>query len=370
MDVWRNLVSGLFFLCCFPAGQVQAQITFDGGGGDGFVHSCYQQNSPQLSNGVIYQGGSADGFDWACYEQSVPVLTNGQVYKGGSGDGFDWNCYEQSVPVLTNGQVYEGGSGDGFDWNCYEQSVPMLTNGQVYEGGSGDGFDWACYEQSVPMLTNTFIFEGGDADGFACFNLGNPVPVPLPVRLLNFNAVAVEQGNHITWSFQWDEAPRLRLQRSLDGGSSFQTVHSFYYAADQSNGLVKQDYLDGEWPKTQSLFLYRLQVENTDGSVHYFGPVALVRQLEGQPQLTVYPNPLPVAQKAHLLMERFPPGRYHLRVIDLKGRSVFHKQLRLDRSAENYILVLPKSLQASTYMIQLNHTDNGFEQTVKLLIQK
>lgn len=145
-------------------------------------------------------------------------------------------------------------------------------------------------------------------------------PVPLPVVLARFEAVAEKSDAQLSWTTATELGnDRFEVERSLDG-RAFVRIGT---VRGQGTSTRARDYRFtdvGAARRGAALAYYRLRQVDTDGT-EAVSPVRVVT-FTGFPQARVglYPNPAP-GQTA-LDLRQLPAGTYQVRVLDLTGRQV------------------------------------------------
>ncbi|MEZ5045591.1 MAG: T9SS type A sorting domain-containing protein [Chitinophagaceae bacterium] len=172
----------------------QNNLIFYGGPGDG------NGTNTNLIGYIPKQniGGLGDGTQLNTYMTNyVP-----KSVLGNSGDGAHVGTYFQNYLV----KAILGGEGDGLNVQSFLQNYLVKTN----SGGLGDGWNTTGFNQNYIAKANF----GGEGDGWAA----SYTPLgPLPVTLINFEAVKQEQNVLLSWKTSMEiNSAYYQIERSTD----------------------------------------------------------------------------------------------------------------------------------------------------------
>lgn len=122
----------------------------------------------------------------------------------------------------------------------------------------------------------------------------------LPVNLLSFHTVATGKTIQLNWQVTSEENTwKYTLERSADGGRTFQTIGSV--AARNLASGADYAYTDETAASLNvERLYYRLEVRDFDGSDQRFGPVLVEMSSLVANLLKVFPNPTPSNQTINI----------------------------------------------------------------------
>ncbi|RZK32121.1 MAG: T9SS type A sorting domain-containing protein [Hymenobacter sp.] len=144
-------------------------------------------------------------------------------------------------------------------------------------------------------------------------------PMPLPVQLITFTAVAVGADARLNWgTAQETNNHHFEVERSLDG-YSFSTINTV--AGKGTTALLSTYcYLDaGASAFTTNSLYYRLRQVDYDGKAS-FSPVQAIYFYHADAGVVLYPNP--TTGSTTLDLGPLPTGDYTVQVFEATGRLV------------------------------------------------
>jgi len=110
---------------------------------------------------------------------------------------------------------------------------------------------------------------------------------PLPLTLLNFDAVDNESNVNLQWQTTNErDIDLFSVERSADG-RTFETIGSVTPA---NNGNLKNDYTSTDLQPLNGTSFYRLKIADRDNTLTYSRIVTIRRQANGK-ALQIFPNP-------------------------------------------------------------------------------
>jgi choice-of-anchor B domain-containing protein len=193
--------------------------------------------------------------------------------------------------------------------------------------------------------------------GFDFFSVSNFSP--LPVELISFNALALENHNLLTWTTGSEvNNDRFEIERS-DNGSSFTKIGVVNGAGNSTTTLVYQ-YEDPEIE--QGTIYYRLRQVDFDGVNSLSDVVALKREQHSTHFVITYPNPV-----SDILSITFTQKNDHAtlaEIFDIYGKKMMEKTIPSGIITENVDL---KHLSLSPGLYQVRITDRSNNYHAKFL---
>lgn len=189
----------------------------------------------------------------------------------------------------------------------------------------------------------------------------------LPVVLSSFTATLMVQGKvRLEWVTQSASGlSGFRVLRNTVDEISTAVVVSSLIEANNTSTAVTYPFIDNEIP-CNGTYYYWLQIEGQDGSVSYYGSIA-VEVTNGNnpdipiPQITALNNPFPNPFNPSLTIpfDLSKDGRVTIKIYNLKGQLI-KNLLNENKKAANYYIVWDGKdnnghiVSAGTYIVRMN----------------
>ncbi len=354
----------LILLCiisfCANVFQLRAQnnAIFGFGSASGYTQTTFAQQGGNSSN--IFGFGDASGSAFNTYSQFSSSMN---IFGFGNGSGATSETYSQFSNVFN---IFGFGPSSGSIMACFQQN--SLNEGNIFGFGNASGNHVMCYESQQPFLS-FFGFGIGAGAATQCFqqlqqSTGNNNSIygfgagagyhqscqqlfsPLPIRLLNFNAVP-QPDNQSAW-IEWSTAAssnlnRFILARSFDGSHWEKITEA---TAINSMNVVSYAYTD----KISKLnhkrpIYYQLQSVEQDGLINNHGIRSIVFGEENNQIIYTNPfgNQLDLLVKGALVEDNF-----EVLIYDLTG-----KLLMKQAHTGNAFAIKTDHLAAGCYLLTL-----------------
>jgi len=174
------------------------------------------------------------------------------------------------------------------------------------------------------------------------------------IHLLNFTAAKASIGSQVTWTTENEQNyTAFTVERSTDGGKTFNVLGGF-----QSDSLGTYSFLDKN--PLNGANMYRLKIEDLNGSITYSGIVTLMYGNGAtlvKTGIVIYPNPA----KSTLNLSIAPgfsgtsttPPTYNIKVTNILG-SIIKQTTTLQTWQTDVSALMP-----GTYVIQVTHNNGG-----------
>lgn len=186
---------------------------------------------------------------------------------------------------------------------------------------------------------------------------------PLPVQLLEFDAKAVREDVHVSWSTASEHnSAYFEVQRSADG-------HSFapigrVSAAGESQQRIGYGFVDNApLPGTS---YYRLRSVDQDDTYTYSQSVPVDFGKPGGTGLELYPNPANASITVGY--DLVGEGAVHWRILDALGRTLETGNTAGQRGRNRFVVPLER-LEPGTYLMELRHPDGSSMGTARFVKQ-
>lgn len=241
----------------------------------------------------------------------------------------------------------------------------ITTNDRIYSYDSSPFFTWGAnvdgigYTNSPPPNNSAVMGAELDseaeliADNLPLYNFVNGILAPAPVTVLSFSAVLDGDVVRISWSTSREEGfERFELERTSDA-TRFVTIADVQGAGYDFDELVKRYEVTDASPKVGKNY-YRLKAIDLDGTVEYFGMVAV--DVSARLSVSWYPNPVSTNAPFSLSANFNLDDGAAVEVVDLSGTPV----LRQTVDAFTPDLSIQHSLTPGTYVIHVTAGSNRF----------
>jgi len=289
----------------------------------------------------IYNGGSGDGFTIGCYAQANNIAFD--IYAGGISDGYAIDCYAQADNIAFD--IYAGGNSDGFAIDCYAQTDNIAFD--IYAGGNSDGFAIDCYAQADNIAFD--IYAGGNGNGNAMFCVGTITEVPLPIELINFNALLVNKKVHLNWQTASEINNDYFTIEKSKNVTDWEELGKINGAGNSSQVL---NYNTIDYNPYLNISYYRLKQTDFDGQFSYSN-IEAVNIEEGESSILIYPNPtdgmITIKGNENELSE--------LIIYNVLGQNITSSVLVITISTKNKIVNF-ENLSKGIYLIKTKTTAN------------
>ncbi|MEM1323714.1 MAG: T9SS type A sorting domain-containing protein [Bacteroidota bacterium] len=178
----------------------------------------------------------------------------------------------------------------------------------------------------------------------------------LPVELINFDALAIDDGIRLDWATASEtNNDFFSIERSIDG-RAFKEIAQ---VQGRGTSYTQGDYqFIDEAPPLSATLYYRLRQFDFDGQYH-FSPITVIDQPLNRNELSIIPNP--ATEQVMLQLGERPQQALAVKIYDAYGTLV--QQLQLDKSNIQYLDV--SHLMAGNYVI---HLSDGVQHWVQQLV--
>lgn len=353
--------------------HISASRVFMGGGGGGGQQNNTQNSSGGNGGGIILikantiQTSTTCGSSIRISANGITAITGGNDGMGGGGAGgsiviqattFSINA---ACPITLRANGGSGGS---------------VTDGAAHAGGGGGGQGVIIYSSAQPTLNTTTQTNNGTAGsdnsggttsgGNGAGTSGSGVIAsstgPLPIELISFNAMPVNNTVRLTWTTASEKNnAHYTLERSRDGMEY--TPFSQVKGAGSSNTRKSYEMIDYE-PYLGTSY-YRLKQTDYNGSYEYSKLVS-VNFIESF-DFSLFPNPLSGEQSLHIKTGVVLDGNsLSISIYDISGKMI-RQETGLQGNQSEFLLE-ELNLEEGIYFVKI--ATSSLSQTKKLIIQK
>jgi len=362
-----NLQDGLVTTTAANSLTLGAAASFTGGSDLSFVNGPLLRNTGAIADHIFPVGKSGS---YRPVTVSPDVATAGVYsaeyfpaapFAGSNGLGLSaittneyWNISRLSGPTAritlnyTSVNTWSPGSPTSLD-NIFVAQLNGSTwdpaYGSTIAGNTGTGI--------TPVVSKLLT-------SFSSFTFGFGPFAALPVHLINFSAVAVDQSVNLVWTVA-DEASfdRYDLERSADG-RSFYVIGS----VPSTNTPFQKTYRWVDNTPLPGTSFYRLKMIDLDGQFKYSMVVKISMNLERE--ISIYPNPV-TGNTIMLQMYDQPKGNYAINMYSLSGQLVMINKIIHDGNNTSRSLELPTNLPKGCYYLRVSNPQ-GYQTGLKVII--
>ena len=177
---------------------------------------------------------------------------------------------------------------------------------------------------------------------------------PMPVSFGGISANLINKESLVNWSAENEiNTSSYSVEKSING-SSFKEIGTV-------NASKRINYSFTDANPTNGVNYYRIKAIDNNGAVLYSSVVKVLNQtLSG---ITVFPNPI-IGRKLNVQIDGVSVGHYTLNVYSVTGQRVSSTPLTLNSSSLSQSLLLPSSIKAGTYELELS---NGVSRVTKTI---
>ncbi len=217
---------------------------------------------------------------------------------------------------------------------------------------------------SVDAVNNTITFTYNFTDG-QFFTLGSTEEFALPIELIAFNATALENQVHLSWTTASEENNAyFSVERSSDG-EHFSTIGELQ-GAGTSNTILNYRYTDREPLIGRSY--YRLKQIDFNGNFSYSNIKGVLIRAQQDYSLEIRPNPVSKHDELTIVYH-IPDNGFtnsgEISIISLNGQEMFKESVS---SGENEVTTTPEHFTPGIYLVILT-TSEGTRLTKRLVIR-
>jgi len=205
----------------------------------------------------------------------------------------------------------------------------------------------------IPMSTTSFPVQLNHASGNQDNSIWGVVlvygaSVTLPAHILDLKgSLDKEKNTFLEWNVNYDNAVSFELERSTDGGKTYQTVtEKIHTPANTVYHYTDKDGFAG------STLFYRIKCKEKDGRYTFSNIVEITPVLDSKVKnLFEQPVVLPKSLQYEYTSDKNTTILYQ--VYDISGRLVFNKEILADAGKQNISFDVPQLPQGLYYVNML-----------------
>ena len=261
-----------------------------------------------------------------------------------TGYSYKIQLYYVDADFITDGSMSEG-----------DLKPIKISSGQWYQPTDGN-FTNALSQGSAGIFASSNYLEWNNLTTFSEFGGAGGSNQPLPVELLSFNAICLEEQNILTWQTASEHnSSHFDIEKSIDG--EIWNVIGKKEAAGNSNELLTYQFVDAE--KNNATIYYRLNQVDFDGKSEYFGP-ATTDCDASKFEASTLPNPS--NGNFWVKIQSNEPSSAEFKLVDIKGNVLLTNVITIQEGINVYPIT--HVLQTGMYFI---HVQNSKDQKITVL---
>ncbi|MBL0331119.1 MAG: T9SS type A sorting domain-containing protein [Bacteroidetes bacterium] len=186
---------------------------------------------------------------------------------------------------------------------------------------------------------------------------------PLPMQLLNFNAIMNSGKVDITWSTASETNNDFFTVEKSKDGITFEPVITVD-GAGNSTSII--DYADVDYSPYTGISYYRLKQTDFNGSFTY-SAIVPVNYSVGDGGMTLFPNPATANEGFNLNISGLENQEVLVVVRDIAGRESFSKVILVTENNQLVAIDSEQTLAAGTYIVVASSNNKIYSQ--KLIVK-
>lgn len=184
--------------------------------------------------------------------------------------------------------------------------------------------------------------------GRGLFSTTIPSGAPLPVTLVEFQGILVNNEVVLSWSTSSEQNSRVFEVERSDEGHTFKTI-GYVPAAGSSSGTKQYTFRDGRI--TQENNFYRLRQVDMDGNIVYSRIVLVRNPLRSKDAFTVLGNRFD--DHLDLQFGALRKGSASFHMYDMKGKLVYASTVAIEPSSRMRLDLKGRAIASGFYMLEL-----------------
>jgi hypothetical protein len=209
--------------------------------------------------------------------------------------------------------------------------------------------NWTEVVTATNVSGNTVNFNGVTLsnDGYYTIGTKNYIPSPLPIELLDFNAIM----NNGKVDISWITASELNnnyftIEKSKDGI----VFDSVLYVKGAGNSNIELSYNEVDYKPYQGISYYRLKQTDYNGQKKYSNTVA-VNYYFGEDGISIFPNPVSQNEAINIEFTTLENKEILVLIRDVSGKEYFSKVIVSSSKNQLTAIDLENKLAAGVYIV-------------------
>lgn len=241
-------------------------------------------------------------------------------------------------------------------------SVPIAIAGNyVLLYRAGQTGNWTELTTASSISGDQVIFSGVTLsnDGYYTIGTRNYLVSPLPVELIQFDAVANGDAVDIRWTTASEKDNAFFTVEKSRDGLAFETLSTQKGAG---NSTTRTSYYEKDRKPFEGLSYYRLKQYDLNGRYTYSAIEAVDRSGLANTDILVFPNPSD--GNIRLRLKGFKKEAVELAVTDAMGRLCISRSLTVQDNEEDILLNGGRQLAPGTYVLAISTKDNVYRRKI------
>ncbi|MGZ4048165.1 MAG: T9SS type A sorting domain-containing protein, partial [Bacteroidia bacterium] len=197
-------------------------------------------------------------------------------------------------------------------------------------------------------------------DGYYTIGTKNYPVSPLPIELLNFNAIMNNGKVDLNWTTATESNNNyFTIEKSKDG-VDFETVTEIRAAG---NSTATIDYTDQDPNPYSGISYYRLKQTDFNGQYTY-SSLAAVNYYFGEDGISIYPNPGSPGSPINLDIKGLKDQEILVVLRDMSGKEFYSKVIITSTDDQLEAIDTEQRLSAGTYIVIASSNNRVYSQKI------
>ena len=244
-------------------------------------------------------------------------------------------------------------------------SAPLSNYKLLYRAGLTGAWTEVMNASGVAgdrITFNNIAYTQGDGY-YTIGTLDNTIS-PLPVELLNFSAHLNNDKVDVAWTTATEiNNDYFTIQKSRDG----QIFEDFLKVDGAGNSTSIISYFEIDQSPYRGISYYRLMQTDFNGHIRYSNIVPVENNPDGDPTISLFPNPAESNSPAYLELNQFEGQEVLVVLRDIQGREVYSKVIITLSNNELVALNQEGNLSKGTYLITASSANKLYSK--KLIVK-
>ncbi len=258
---------------------------------------------------------------------------------GWSASAANFNTYFSSVAAnvglwttdATLAQFQSSSAGDA-NSNSVDINFTDEANGDLHITGASLG---SANLNGVLVSTVTDDFDGDvrpSTTGTPYKGADHVAGSPLPIELFKFTGSAKPDFNALTWITASEiNSSHFEVER-LNTDKTFENI-ARVTAAGNSREINQYQFHDATFTKSNAIEYYRLKMVDRDNHFKYSDVIAVKRNVDLNPSVSLYPNP--TTEILNVMISNADVTKIQVRVLDVVGKIIYENNNLMSNEINN-----------------------------------
>ncbi|MGZ4058614.1 MAG: T9SS type A sorting domain-containing protein, partial [Bacteroidia bacterium] len=242
-------------------------------------------------------------------------------------------------------------------------TLGTLSNYELlYRASNASGTAWTELTTASAITGDKVQFNGYNLtlDGYYTIGTKNYPVSPLPIELLNFNAIMNNGKVDLNWTTATESNNNyFTIEKSKDG-VDFETVTEIRAAG---NSTATIDYTDQDPNPYSGISYYRLKQTDFNGQYTY-SSLAAVNYYFGEDGISIYPNPGSPGSPINLDIKGLKDQEILVVLRDMSGKEFYSKVIITSTDDQLEAIDTEQRLSAGTYIVIASSNNRVYSQKI------